>query len=375
MLCTPLSTPGGLPSSIRPSIHSLTPASTVAPPGMWTAATPSAWVHMRALPTTCSISPAHPASSLATPFRQSRQIADNNDDDDDSDDAPVIPPVIPNTPSSLRTSRTSRTSASRLPSSPFPVGPRMQGIPTPTGTWLPLDQLGWEPHPCPDPMMHADAFWTPHPFSVPRRYWTPPDCASMLRLTGGVPAPGTAPGWVSPIWPMHATNSTLGSMSLHLNPTLTPNPNNAWFPHLVWNVSEHPNYAKRITGRDITVSLDDRLDQPATFPGSPELQIYVDHHLATTAFWGPILAKNKKGVTVYDVLLAVFNYLQKPLRQEEYDYLVNLDPANSAKMRDSFQQRCLLSRNQLPLFEMQQGIRRIDTFGDKKRWWGECRGY
>ncbi|KAI0092648.1 hypothetical protein BDY19DRAFT_903432 [Irpex rosettiformis] len=355
MLCTPLTTPGSLPPAVRP-LATTAPATMVAslPIGTQVAETPDLWAHMPNLPN---------RSSTTTPrsSRQRRRVADSDSDDSD-DDSPVIP-VIPPTPGSFR-------SGTRPPSTPFSASTNAQAIPTPTGVWIPADQLGWEPHPCPDPMMHADSFWTPHAFSVPRRYWTPADYLSILRLTGGVPPPGTAPDWVSPAWPMQATNPAQLAFSLHLNPTLTPNPNNSWWPHLVWDVSEHPNYAKRFTGRDLTVALSDRFNETAVYPSSTVLHIYVDHHLATTAFWGPIVVKNKKGISVYDVLQAVFDYFQTPLKQSEFSYLVNLDPENHAKMCDSFQQRCLISRNQLPLFEREQGIRRIDTFGDKKRWWG-----
>jgi hypothetical protein len=160
-------------------------------------------------------------------------------------------------------------------------------------------------------------------------------------------------------------------MTLHLNPTLIPNPNDARIPHLMWDITDHPEYAKRVTGRNCVVPLKNRYNEEAVFPSSNVLHIYVDHNLATAAFWGPIIVKSKNSVTVYDVLMAIFKYFQKPLQREEYDYLVGLDPENIVRMSDSFEQRCILSKNNLPLFEREQGIRRIDTFGDLKTWWGK----
>ncbi len=364
LLCTPLATPGSLPQSVMP-LPGATPVTMVPTPlpnatplPCTPADTSSTWVHLRNFPAWTN------TPAPGTPFTPSR-CPQEMQNPDSFDDCPVIPQFVPHRPSLLRTPGSVRSHA------PLTPGSTVARIPSQTGVWMPMDQVGWEPHPCPDPMQHADAFWTPHPFSVPRQYWTPRDHESMMRLTGGVPAPGTAPGWVSPAWPMQAASPTQASVSLHLNPTLTPNPNNAWLPHLVWDVSEHPSYARRLTGRDLTVPIVNRLEQSAVWPNSTVLHIYVDHHLATTAFWGPIIVKNKKAITVYDVLMAIFEYFQTQLRQEEYDYLVGLDPDNIAKMCDSFQQRCIISRNQLPLYERAQGLRRIDTFGDKRRWWGK----
>lgn len=99
--------------------------------------------------------------------------------------------------------------------------------------------------------------------------------------------------------------------------------------------------------------------------------MYIDHQLATADFWGPVVARSTESVTLIDVLVAVYDYGQKQITRDEYDYICSLHPDNEARIVDAYEQRCRTSYN-LEVYERNQGIRRIDTFGDDKRWWGEC---
>ncbi|KAI0347547.1 hypothetical protein BDW22DRAFT_1481165 [Trametopsis cervina] len=215
------------------------------------------------------------------------------------------------------------------------------------GITIQINQSPWVPQAQLDPTFSAAAFSAPYSSSVPL-------------------------GSVTPAW---APQVMTPAVIPHLNPTLAPNPNPGSIPHLVWDVSEHPQYAKRLTGRNLVLPALDRFPEQALFPAQQEIEVLVDHHLATAVFWGPIKIKNASGVTVFDVLIAVFDYFQKRLRREEYDYLVGLDVANAATMTDSYEQRCIAAKNNTPLWERDQGVRRIDTFGDNKGWWGMWLSY
>ncbi len=247
-----------------------------------------------------------------------------------------------------------------------PATPR--GFITPVIPQRPLAG-SWVPHPLPDPVVPASAFWTPQWFSAPRVvHDTPIDVATALRLTGGVPLPGAAPvGW-APVWPppQNALPDTV-SIPIHLNPYLAPNPCGQ-IPFVAWDISQPPVTAKRVTGRNCVVDLTPQFGGTATWPAVKHLQIASDSCMEGQ-FWGPIIVQSKEEITVWDVMNAIYEHFQQQLTQSEVDYISDLHPVNYRMMKDAWDQRCRKS-NSLRDWERRQGLRRIDVLGDEKCWYG-----
>lgn len=208
-------------------------------------------------------------------------------------------------------------------------------------------------------------FWTPQWFSAPRMWQTP--ALPIMHVTGGVPAPGTAPNWVPGAWPP-AEGRVFTPVTIH--PILAPNPVDAYSPHLLYDISHDPTTARRRTGRDLVMSVYEMLSDEATYPAVREINIHVDHSLATTNFWGPIVVRAQEKITVYDLLRAVYEYFRKQLTQEEVDFLADLHPDNMGHILSAFQRRCRRTHN-LEEYERLQGLMRIDVLGDSTHWWGE----
>jgi len=124
--------------------------------------------------------------------------------------------------------------------------------------------------------------WTPHP-ALPesglnllgggggvRGNWGGGGAGNADGLTGGYPMPGACPTWTPGTWPPAATSR---SRSIQLAPWMIPNPCNAVLPHIMWDVSQLPTTANRITGNHVIVSLGGKLDDVATHPAVDRLVV------------------------------------------------------------------------------------------------------
>ncbi|OBZ67665.1 hypothetical protein A0H81_12226 [Grifola frondosa] len=244
----------------------------------------------------------------------------------------------------------------------------------PQVTW---PTFAWMPHPYPHPTIPASTFWGSGIFGG-QRSWpaTPCDAMAAARLTGGWPLPGMAPtGWTPGLWPSVIQTPTVTTPVFITSPFqggpvickwLVPNPINPDVPHVMWDVSQHPLTAKRITGRELVADITRYLDEQATNPPSDKILIICDIGMAQN-MWGPIVVQ-KSRITVWDVFLAIYEYFQKQMTRKEVDYLASLASGNLKSMEDACYKRCLRAPA-LPGYEWQQGMRRVDCLGDKTVFW------
>jgi len=220
--------------------------------------------------------------------------------------------------------------------------------------------------------------WTPHPGL--------PDSSSNLLgggresggrvgsadwLTGGHPMPGACPTWTPGPWPPPSALATSRRAPIQLAPWMIPNPCNTALPHIMWDISQLPTTAKRITGNHVIVSLTDKLDDVATCPAVGRLVVVCQVGVAQ-ALWGHIdvKASGPNGVTVWDVFNGIFKYFQKRVGRRELDRMKEMvGDELEQKMAGAFYQRVLVTPA-LPGYELKEGLKRVDCLGDACFFWG-----
>lgn len=193
-------------------------------------------------------------------------------------------------------------------------------------------------------------------------------------FTGGYPFPGACPTWTPGAWPPAAalTPATSRRVSIQLAPWIIPNPCNAALPHIMWDISQLPTTANRITGNHVIVNILDRLDDVATHPAVDRLVVVCQVGVAER-FWGNIEVKasRPKGVTVWDVFNGIYEYFQKRVGRRELDRMKELlgDDRLEEKLTDAFYQRIRVTPA-LPGYELKEGLKRVDCLGDRCFFWG-----
>lgn len=218
----------------------------------------------------------------------------------------------------------------------------------------------WTPHPWPAPLVTPQIFWLPDPFSVPR-VWRPPQVDPMV-ITGGNPLPAQAHAGWAPAWPPRENLR----IPVHLHPHLAPNPYDI-IPQLEWDMSLHPNTSRRLTGRNCIMPASPSFKEHATWPPTTRMVITCDSVMMR--MWGAVLAENSRGVTMGDVLWAIYRYWRTPLTNHEFNELLRYNPLFYSKITDAFAKRCRRASG-LAAVERSRGLRRIDLLGDRKMWWG-----
>ncbi|KAF8548971.1 hypothetical protein OG21DRAFT_653613 [Imleria badia] len=138
---------------------------------------------------------------------------------------------------------------------------------------------------------------------------------------------------------------------LRLNPLLASSPiGTTHFPPvpIEWDIRHAPNRAALVAGQ--VVSAHHRA-QPATFPGVETLRVVSD---LLAGNW-VIMAHNPTGVTVEDVLTAIYTGLHAPLTQLEWECV---SPMQRNRIEEVFYARCEASRD----FDRTRhgGVRRMD---------------
>jgi len=140
----------------------------------------------------------------------------------------------------------------------------------------------------------------------------------------------------------------------------------------MWDVSQLPTTANRITGNHVIVSLGGKLDDVATHPAVDRLVVACQVGVAER-FWGHIdvKASRSKGVTVWDVLNGIYEYFQKRVGRRELNRMKELlgDERLEEKMADAFYQRVCITPA-LPGYELKEGLKRVDCLGDSCFFWG-----
>ncbi|EIN07699.1 hypothetical protein PUNSTDRAFT_45223 [Punctularia strigosozonata HHB-11173 SS5] len=245
--------------------------------------------------------------------------------------------------------------------------------PTTPGSWT------WHPHPLPHPSIPAPVFWsnipgTPFAAPIPVTPAIPP----TILLTGGHPLPGTVPQWLPPAWPPTSVPDPVRPV---VNPHVIPSPADAYTPQLMWDLAQMPSMARRLTGNHIYKSLGKMENEQVVWPKTETVHI-------TTWFtgrtdWGPIVARNSKGVTVGNLLWAIYTYFQEKitsvaysimLSQEDLDTLDrHVGPDARTTIQAAMVERCCRAESGgLPEYEWAQGIRRVDclSVAGGRIWWG-----
>jgi hypothetical protein len=193
---------------------------------------------------------------------------------------------------------------------PIPMAPVAALVPSPMPqARAPLPgSCAWQPHPLPHPSIPASVFWG----NIPGAVFSGPTSAMSpnILVTGGHPLPGTVPQWVPPAWPPSAVPD---STQLMINPHLIPSPADAFTPQLMWDLAQMPSMAKRLTGNHIYSALGKMEKEQVVFPKAEA--IYVTTFFNNCTNWGPIAVKNSSGVTVANLLLAIYNYFQERVTQ------------------------------------------------------------
>lgn len=195
---------------------------------------------------------------------------------------------------------------------------------------------------------------------------------NAASLTGGYPLPGACQTWTPGPWPPTSTPATLPTAPIQLAPWMIPNPCNAALPHIMWDISQLPTTAKRITGNHVITSVADKLDDLATHPAVNRLVVVCQVGVAQT-LWGhiDIKASRSQGVTVWDVFNGVFEYFQKRVGRRELNRMKEMtgDEQLEEKMASAFYQRVLVTPA-LPGYEFKEGLKRVDCLGDACFFWG-----
>ena len=200
---------------------------------------------------------------------------------------------------------------------------------------------------------------------------TPLTPGQPLGMSGGisaVPASVPMPFWTSvESWP-----PAVRTLPLHLAPWLSPNPVNPERPHVVWDVSEQPSTAKRITGKDVFVNMQDAIssDVTAVFPETDEIVVVCNAGLGGQDMWPPIrIRKNDRKVTSGDVFWAIYEFFQKTITCDEVDIIRERSEDDYRRLLDACYHRCRRMPG-LADITRRQGVKRIDCLEDRTAWWG-----
>ena len=199
--------------------------------------------------------------------------------------------------------------------------------------------------------------------NIPATPFTP---NQTMTLPGGLPVPGTQPFW-TPGEPWPPSERTL---PLHLAPWLAPNPVSADRPHVVWDISDPPSKAKRISGHDVFVDMTDAFSSntPAVFPETNEIIIMCNSGLAQQEMWPPIRIRKNK-VTCGDVFWEIYQYFQKPMSCDEVNVIKGRSEDEYRRLLEACYRRCSRAPG-LADITRRQGVKRVDCLEDRTAWWG-----
>jgi hypothetical protein len=202
------------------------------------------------------------------------------------------------------------------------------------------------------------------PAAIPPTPLTPAS-GQALAMPGGLLLPGTQSFWT----PVESWPPPVRTLPLHLAPWLTPNPVNADRPHIVWDVSEPPSTAKRISGQDIFVNMHEAFSSDATavFPETDEITVVCNTGLAQD-MWPPIRIRKNK-VTSGDVFWAIYEFFQKPISCDEVDLIKGRSEDSYRRLLEACYLRCRRAPG-LADITRRQGVKRIDCLEGRTAWWG-----
>ncbi|KAI0285622.1 hypothetical protein BC826DRAFT_1051572 [Russula brevipes] len=185
-------------------------------------------------------------------------------------------------------------------------------------------------------------------------------------MPGGPPVQGTQPFWT----PVESWPPAVRTLPLHLAPWLVPNPVNSERPHIVWDVSEPPSTARRISGKDVFVDMHEAFSSDATavFPETDEIVVVCNTGIAQD-MWPPIRIRKDNKVTSGDVFWAIYEFFQKPISCDEVDHIKARSEDDYRRLLETCYQRCRRTPG-LADITRKQGVKRIDGLEDRTAWWG-----
>jgi hypothetical protein len=140
-------------------------------------------------------------------------------------------------------------------------------------------------------------------------------------------------------------------------------------PHVVWDISEPPSKAKRISGKDVFVDMNEAFSSnvPAVFPETDEIIVVCNTGLAQDLMQ-PIRIR-KHNVSCGDVFWAIYEYFQKPISRDVVDIIKGRSEDDYRRLLEACYRRCSRAPG-LADITRRQGVRRVDCLDDRTAWWG-----
>lgn len=191
----------------------------------------------------------------------------------------------------------------------------------------------------------------PHPQYPPYRFPPSPNTPQSAFTPAWTPAPYV------PQLPAHTS-------SIKVAPWLIPNPGNPSIPHTLWDLTQPPTMAKRLTGRHVVVDLKPQFNEVATYPTVPKAHVRLAGVDLVHQLWGPIIIKNQgdKPLSVGDILQGIYEFFRKPVHQRDLDKIKEQGDKNYDTMLEAMEKRCY-NEPGLPGRAWKEGMKRVDALG------------
>jgi len=202
--------------------------------------------------------------------------------------------------------------------------------------------------------------WTPNPPSHPlgpQPHYSPYHLSSSPTTPQSAFSPAWTPAPYIPQLPAHTS-------TIKVAPWLVPNPVNPSLPHTLWDLTQPPILAKRLTGKHVVVDMKPQFGEVATYPAVPKAHICLAGVDLVHQLWGPIIIKNEgdKPLSVGDILHGIHAFFQKPVLQQEMERIKEYDEKNYDTMLEAMEKRCLRAPG-LPGRAWKEGMKRADALG------------
>ena len=154
------------------------------------------------------------------------------------------------------------------------------------------------------------------------------------------------------------------SSAIKVAPWLIPNPVNPNLPQTLWDLTQPPMMAKRLTGKHVVVDMKPQFDEDATYPAVPKAHVLLAGADLIHQIWGPIIIRNEGGkpLSVGDIINGIYAFLQKPVLQRDLNKIKDHDEKNYDTMLEAMEKRCYLEPG-LPGRAWKEGMKRVDALG------------
>ena len=152
--------------------------------------------------------------------------------------------------------------------------------------------------------------------------------------------------------------------AIKVAPWLIPNPVNPNLPHTLWDLTQPPVMAKRLTGKHVVVDMKPEFDEDATYPAVPKAYVHLAGVDLVHQIWGPIIIRNEgdKPLSVGDIIHGIYAFFQRPVLQRDMDKIKEFDEKNYDTMLEAMEKRCYREPG-LPGRAWKEGMKRVDALG------------